>query len=128
MAVSYLSKSLMKKILLVEDTPAIRENVAEYLELRGYDVLVAENGLEGWELLQGHQPDLVICDVKMPKLDGFEIKERANQEVALKDTPFIFLSAAAQKKDIAKGRSMGAIAYVTKPFDMKELISWVEKT
>lgn len=117
----------MKKILIVEDTRNIRENIAEYLELSGHEVLTAENGLEGWEILQGQKPDLVICDVKMPKLNGFEIKERANGEEALKDTPFIFLSAAAQKTDIAKGRSVGAIAYMTKPFDMNELLSWVEK-
>ena len=117
----------MKKILIVEDTLNIRENIAEYLELRGHEVLTAENGLEGWELLQAQKPDLVICDVKMPKLDGFEIKERANGEEELKGTPFIFLSAAAQKQDIAKGQSMGAIAYMTKPFDMNELLSWVEK-
>ncbi|MEQ8704720.1 MAG: response regulator [Phaeodactylibacter sp.] len=117
----------MKKVLLVEDTPSIRENVAEYLELSGHDVLIAENGQEGWELLQAEKPDLVICDVKMPKLSGFEIKERANQEDELKTTPFIFLSAAAQKADIAKGHSVGAVAYLTKPFDMNELLSWVEK-
>ncbi|MCR9099928.1 MAG: response regulator [bacterium] len=117
----------MKKILLVEDTPTIRENLTEYLELSGHDVVVATNGQEGWAFLQAEQPDLVICDVKMPLLDGFEIKERANQDDALKDIPFIFLSAAAQKTDIARGQALGAIAYLTKPFDMKDLLSWVNK-
>lgn len=117
----------MKKILVVEDTPAIRENVTEYLELSGHEVVIAANGQEGWSLLQSEKPDLVICDVKMPVLDGFEIKERANQEAALKNIPFIFLSAAAQKTDIAKGQDLGAIVYMTKPFDMNELLTWVDK-
>lgn len=117
----------MKKILLIEDTPTIRENIAEFLELRGHEVIEATNGEEGWNLLQNETPELVICDVKMPQMDGFQIKSQANQVETLKGIPFIFLSAAAQKSDIAKGQSLGAITYLTKPFDMNELLAWVDK-
>ncbi|MBV6654485.1 MAG: response regulator [Mameliella sp.] len=118
----------MKRILLIEDTPNIRENIAEYFEIKGYSVATAENGKEGWEALQNQTPDLVICDVKMPKLSGFEIKARANQDEKLKDIPFVFLSAAAQKADISKGKALGARAYLTKPFDMNELLKLVEES
>lgn len=117
----------MKKILLIEDTPNIRENIEEYLELSGHQVLIAENGTEGLEMLRAQQPDLVICDVKMPQLSGFELKARANEDPELKAIPFVFLSAATQKEDIARGKALGAAAYLTKPFDMGELLNWVSK-
>ncbi len=115
----------MKKILLIEDTPNIRENIEEYLELSGHQVLIAENGSSGLALLRDEKPDLVICDVKMPQLSGFELKAKANEDPELRAIPFVFLSAATQKEDIARGKALGALAYLTKPFDMGELLKWV---
>ena len=117
----------MKKILVIEDTLNIRENIAEFLELKKYDVLTASDGAAALELIKAHHLDLVICDVKMPKMDGFELKRLLNGDVKLKAIPFIFLTAAAQKVDIEKGNALGAAAYLTKPFEMEELMQWVDQ-
>lgn len=117
----------MKKILIVEDTLNIRENIAEFLALKRYDVLTAADGLEAVELIKANNLDLVICDVKMPKMGGFELKRLLNEEDKLREIPFVFLTAAAQKNDKEEGNALGAAAYVTKPFEMEELINWVDR-
>jgi len=117
----------MKKVLIIEDTLQIRENIAELLEIKKYEVFLASDGEEALQLIQETPPDLVICDVKMPKMGGFELKETLNEKDGLSKVPFIFLSAAAQKADIEQGRSLGAAAYLTKPFQMSELLNWVER-
>ncbi|NBC09166.1 MAG: response regulator [Bacteroidetes bacterium] len=116
----------MKKILVIEDTLNIRENIAEFLELKSYDVLTASDGTAALELIKANHLDLVICDVKMPKMDGFELKRLLNGEANLEAIPFIFLTAAAQKGDIEEGQALGAAAYLTKPFEMEELMQWVD--
>lgn len=117
----------MKKILLIEDTDEIRENVTEFLELRNYDIIAAENGEEGFSLALQHCPDVIVCDIKMPKMDGFELLQvlRANDKTAA--IPFVFISASAQKSDIQKGRMSGAAAYLTKPFASEDLIRIIEQ-
>ncbi len=118
----------MKRILIVEDTDDVRENLLEMLELRGYAVYSASDGREGLKLVYQHQPHLIICDVRMPNMDGFELlqtlRNNANGE---RDTPFIFISASAQKKEIEKGLAAGANAYLTKPFSMADLLTQVEQ-
>jgi CheY-like chemotaxis protein len=117
----------MKKILVIEDAPNIRENIAEFLEIKKYEVLTAENGADALGTFENHQPDLVICDVKMPRMGGFELKARLNEDERLKHIPFLFLTAATQKTDIAEGNALGATAYLTKPFEMDDLIGWVDR-
>ncbi len=117
----------MKKILLIEDTDEIRENVAELLELRNYNIIAAQDGAEGLFLALQHLPDVIICDIKMPKMDGFELLSvlRSNGETST--IPFIFISASAQKSDIQKGKMSGAAAYLTKPFACEDLINIIEQ-
>lgn len=116
----------MKKILLIEDNPQIRENTAEILELAGYQVLTAENGKEGVELAVHNKPDLVICDIMMPVLDGYGALHMLNKNPDTAAIPFIFLTAKAERSDFRKGMEMGADDYVTKPFDDIELLNAVE--
>ncbi len=116
----------MKKILLIEDNPQIRENTAEILELAGYQVLTAENGKEGVELAVHNKPDLVICDIMMPVLDGYGTLHMLNKNPDTAAIPFIFLTAKAERSDFRKGMEMGADDYVTKPFDDIELLNAVE--
>lgn len=116
----------MKKILLIEDNPEIRENTSEILMLDGYDVLVAENGKEGVTMALASQPDLIICDIMMPVLDGYGVLHLLNKNPETADIPFIFLTAKAERTDFRKGMDMGADDYITKPFDDMELLAAVE--
>lgn len=116
----------MKKILLIEDNPEMRENTAEILELAKYNVLTAPNGKEGVKLAQSESPDLIICDIMMPELDGYGVLHMLGKETQTASIPFIFLTAKAEKSDYRKGMSMGADDYLTKPFDDMELLSAVE--
>ena len=113
----------MEKILLIEDNEALRENTAEILSLAQYKVLVAENGKIGIEMARQHQPDLIICDIMMPVLDGFGVFQIISKEPELQQIPFIFLSAKSERNDLRKGMEMGADDYITKPFTDAELIN-----
>lgn len=117
----------MKKILVIEDTLDVRENLLELLELKGYDVMAAENGEEGLDWIFRFRPDLIICDVRMPKMGGFELLETLRQQDLPYEIPFVFISASAQKADIEKGLSAGAHAYLTKPFTTEELCTQIER-
>ena len=116
----------MKKILLIEDNPQIRENTAEILELAGYQVLTAKNGKEGVELAVHNKPDLVICDIMMPVLDGYGTLHMLNKNPDTAAIPFIFLTAKAERSDFRKGMEMGADDYVTKPYSSRELIARIK--
>jgi DNA-binding response OmpR family regulator len=116
----------MKKILIVEDNHEVRENIAEILMLTGYEVIQAQNGKEGVSSVIKERPDLVLCDVMMPELDGFGVLRVMNNHPELMDIPFIFLTAKAEKDDFRKGMGLGADDYITKPFDHTELIDAVE--
>jgi anti-anti-sigma factor len=111
----------MTTILAIEDETKIRENIQEILELEGFDVLTAENGRIGVQLAQQHHPDLIICDVMMPELDGYDVLVKLRQDPNTLKIPFIFLSANATKADFRKGMSLGADDYLTKPFTPGEL-------
>ena len=116
----------MKHLLLIEDNNEIRENTAEILELAGYKVMTAENGKIGVELALAQKPDLIICDIMMPVLDGHGVLHLLNKNAGLTGIPFIFLTAKAERSDFRKGMEMGADDYITKPFDDIELLNAVE--
>jgi CRP/FNR family transcriptional regulator, polysaccharide utilization system transcription regulator len=116
----------MKKILLVEDNTEVRENTAEILELAGYDVLTAENGKVGVEKAVKESPDLIICDIMMPVLDGYGTLHMLSKNDKTAHIPFIFLTAKAERSDMRKGMEMGADDYITKPFDDIELLNAIE--
>lgn len=116
----------MKKILVIEDNLEVRENLEEILELSGYEVIAAEDGTEGVDLAVSQQPDLIICDVMMPKLDGFGVLNILSKRSETADIPFIFLTAKAEKTDFRRGMNLGADDYITKPFYKDELLAVVE--
>ncbi|GAB3543888.1 response regulator [Spirosoma fluminis] len=116
----------MKTILLIEDNADIRENTAEILELAGYRVLTAENGKLGVEQALADRPDLIICDIMMPVLDGYGVLHIVNKNPELSGIPFIFLTAKSERVDFRRGMELGADDYLTKPFDDTELLSAIE--
>ncbi|MDP2176789.1 MAG: response regulator [Bacteroidota bacterium] len=116
----------MAKILLIEDNKEMRENTSEILELSGHLVEVAENGKIGFKKALANKPDLIICDIMMPELDGYGVLHLINRDPSTNQIPFIFLTAKADRADIRKGMQMGADDYITKPFDDTELLSAIE--
>ena len=116
----------MKTILLIEDDADMRENTAEILELANYRVLKAENGRRGVEVARKEVPDLVLCDIMMPELDGFGVLHMLGRNPDTAEVPFIFLSAKAERGDVRKGMELGADDYLTKPFEESELLNAVE--
>ncbi len=116
----------MKTVLLIEDNTEVRENTAEILELANYKVLQAENGKIGVELAQNNKPDLIICDIMMPVLDGYGVIHMLSKNTETSTIPFIFLTAKTERGDFRKGMEMGADDYITKPFDDVELLRSVE--
>ncbi len=115
----------MKKILIIEDNEDIRSNTAEILELSNYKVTVAENGKTGVSKALENLPDLVICDIMMPELDGYGVLHALQRNEATKNIPFIFLTAKAERSDMRKAMDLGADDYLTKPFDGTELLNAV---
>ena len=118
----------MKKtrILVIEDNEDIRESTSEILELANYEVLQAHNGKIGVELATAHFPDLILCDIMMPELDGYGVLYLLNKNPQTAAIPFIFLTAKAERFDMRKGMEMGADDYLTKPFDDVELRNAIE--
>ncbi|MEI6594457.1 MAG: response regulator [Bacteroidota bacterium] len=116
----------MKTILLIEDNADLRENTAELLEESNYKIITAENGKIGIELAINHLPDLIICDIMMPELDGYEVLEILSKNPLTETIPFVFLTAKSENSDLRKGMSLGADDYITKPFKEVELIEAIE--
>ncbi|NND63695.1 MAG: response regulator [Flavobacteriaceae bacterium] len=116
----------MKKILIIEDDSALRENTAEMLELSNYEVISAPNGKVGIEMANQHKPDLVVCDIMMPIVDGYGVLESLSSNDSTMHIPFIFLSAKTEHTEVRKGMDMGADDYLTKPFEENELLSAIE--
>lgn len=116
----------MKTILIIEDNRDVRENTAEIIELANYKVFTAENGKSGVELALKEKPDLIICDIMMPILDGYGVYHLLSKHKYTSTIPFIFLSAKSEKSDVRKGMEMGADDYIMKPFDGIELLNAIE--
>lgn len=116
----------MKKILIIEDNAEVRDNISEILELASYEVFRAENGKEGVVIAMKEKPDLILCDVMMPVLDGYGVLHLLKKNDILYNTPFVFMSAKADKTDVRKGMDLGADDYLTKPFEESELLNAIE--
>ena len=116
----------MAHILLIEDNENMRENTSEILTLAGHQVESASNGKEGVIKVQLNKPDLIICDIMMPELDGYGVLHMLNRDPNTNQIPFIFLTAEADRSDVRKGMELGADDYVTKPFDDLELLAAVD--
>ena len=116
----------MKKILIIEDNNDIRENLTEFLEMEGYGILAANNGKWGIELAKEFIPDLIICDVLMPEMDGYEVLRLLLNTPTTYGIPFIFSTSNSEKVDYAEGMKLGADGYIVKPFEMETLLSKIE--
>ncbi|MDR3716386.1 MAG: response regulator [Puia sp.] len=116
----------MRRLLVIDDHDDIRENIAEILTLAGYEAMTAPNGKRGVETALQEKPDLVICDIMMPELDGYGVLHLLRKNAATENTPFIFLTARTERGDFRKGMEMGADDYITKPFDDIELLNAIE--
>ncbi|MDB5032096.1 response regulator [Mucilaginibacter sp.] len=117
---------MKKKVLIIEDNNDIRENVVEILQLAGYEAHEAKNGKAGVELALSHLPDIILCDIMMPELDGYGVLYMLNKNPDTAAIPFIFLTAKAERVDLRKGMEMGADDYLTKPFDDMDLLNAIE--
>lgn len=116
----------MAKIVIAEDEPDIRELIAFTLRFAGYEVITGNNGEEGYQLTKLERPDLVMLDVRMPKLTGYEACKRIKSEPELAATPVIFLSAKGQENEIEQGLAAGAEEYLLKPFAPDQLVDRVK--
>ena len=115
-----------KRLLLIDDDPNLILLVKDYLEFRGYEVITAENGREALEVLEQEIPDMIICDVMMPEMDGYSFVNQVRQEERTSWIPILFLSAKGQSQDKIKGLNIGADVYMVKPFEPEELVAQVE--
>ena len=116
-----------KRILVIEDQDDVRENIAELLELSNYEVDAAPNGKEGVKKALAFPPNLILCDIMMPEMDGYEVLYLISKNPSTASIPFIFLTAKAEKTDFRKGMNMGADDYITKPFEEMELLGAIER-
>ena len=117
----------MAKILVIEDEPELRANVARLLKAEGYEVQTAENGAAGVEAALAQPPDLIICDIAMPQMDGFGVLFSLRENVTTSKVPFIFLTASTRTYDRNFGVELGANDYITKPFKLQDLFEAVRK-
>ncbi|WP_421877873.1 response regulator [Marinoscillum sp.] len=118
---------MKKKILIIEDQTEVRENIEELLELSNYHPITAENGKIGVKKALDERPDLILCDIMMPEMDGYEVLYLISKRPEISSTPFIFLTAKSEKSDFRKGMNLGADDYITKPFEEMELLGAIER-
>lgn len=118
---------MKKKVLVIEDQQEVRENIEELLELSNYEVVTAPDGKEGVKKALELKPDLILCDIMMPEMDGYEVLYLISKNPEIAATPFIFLTAKAEKTDFRKGMNMGADDYIIKPFEEMELLGAIER-
>jgi len=117
----------MALLLIIEDNKDIGENTQEILELDGHIVFIAENGKKGCELAKKHLPDLILCDIRMPEMNGYEVIEEIKKEVKTSTIPFIFFTANSDRKSKQYGIELGADNYLIKPFETTELMEKVHR-
>lgn len=115
------------KVLLVEDEQILRENIAQFLELKKFKVVQAKNGLEADYILKRTNPDIIICDVSMPFMNGLQLLKQVRKDDQYNHIPFIFLTAKADKSDLRSGMVSGADDYIIKPFTFEELFNSIQK-
>ncbi len=118
---------MKKKVLIVDDEPNIVMSLEFLMRKNDYEVFIARNGSEALELLSGKVPDLILLDIMMPDVDGYEICMIVKQEPRLKDSKVVFLSAKSKVSDIEKGYELGADLYITKPFSTRNLLKSVNQ-
>jgi len=116
----------MKRILLVEDQPQMRRNIGTILEMEGFEVTTAENGRRGVEAARSVKPDLILCDVMMPELDGYGVLQALREDKATATIPFVFLTAKGEKTDLRAGMNLGADDYLTKPVTKDDLLAAIQ--
>lgn len=117
-----------RRLLLIDDDPNLILLVKDYLEFRGYEVVTAENGREALEVLEHDLPDMIICDVMMPEMDGYALVRHVREDARTDWIPVLFLSAKGQSQDRVKGLNTGADVYMVKPFEPEELVAQVESS
>lgn len=117
---------MSEKILVIEDNTDVRENLKEILDSADFIVETAQNGQEGFELIKRVRPDLILCDIMMPVMDGYGVLKKLRADKDIADTPFVFLTAKTAKDDLSKGMEMGADDYIMKPFTIAELLKRVK--
>ncbi len=115
-----------KKILLIEDDKVLRENTTVFLEEEHYKVISAEDGIKGVQLALEEIPDIIVCDIAMPKLDGYEVFKTLHEITATSFIPFIFLTARSEKEDMRAGMQLGADDYITKPYEYEDLLTSIK--
>ncbi len=118
---------MAKKIVLAEDEPQIARLIEFKLKKEGYEVTWKENGEEALKAIKEDKPDLILLDVMMPVMDGYEVLRRLKEDEDLKSIPVVMLTARAQEKDVVKGIDLGAEDYITKPFHPAELLARVKR-
>jgi CheY-like chemotaxis protein len=118
---------MMKKILVIEDELFIRENLIELLEIEGYEAMGAENGAVGVESAKEYQPDLILCDVMMPELDGYGVLQALRKEPLTAAIPFMFLTASADRNNLQQIRELGFNDYILKPFKVDKFLAAIAK-
>jgi DNA-binding NarL/FixJ family response regulator len=116
----------MKKILVIEDEPEMRRNITALLRYHDYEPVGAENGRQGLEAVRRQKPDLILCDVMMPELDGYGVLQALQMDASLGRIPFIFLTAKGEKDDLRSGMNLGADDYLTKPVANADLVRAIE--
>ncbi len=117
-----------KRLLLIDDDPNLILLVKDYLEFRGYEVQTADNGKEALNMLSHNLPDMIVCDIMMPEMDGYALIENIRQDPRMSWIPVLFLSARGQSQDRIKGLNLGADVYMVKPFEPEELVAQVESS
>ncbi len=123
-----INETKQKRLMLVDDDPNLILLVKDYLEFRGYDVMSASNGVEALEILEKDIPDLIVCDVMMPGMDGYTLVQHIRENPRTNWVPVLFLSAKGQSQDRVKGLNTGADVYLVKPFEPEELVAQVESS
>jgi CheY-like chemotaxis protein/uncharacterized membrane protein YqhA len=117
---------MSETILVIEDNPSIRENTAEILRLANYEIITASNGKEGLDIAVHQTPDLILCDIMMPEMNGYEVLTAVRSNPKMIGTPFIFLTAKTEKNEIREGMNLGPDDYITKPFNEADLLQAIK--
>lgn len=118
----------MKMVLIIEDNLEIRENTSEILELEGFKVISAENGKTGLAMAAKEKPDIILCDIMMPEVNGYQVIRELKSNPLTASIPFIYVTASGEKNEVKMAMDLGANGYVRKPFDMKELMGVIKRS